>query len=354
MTTLLVMDPVFEAHEPGPMHPESPARLRAVRDLLSRAPVAGVELRAPRQARRDELLRAHAAEHVTALEKLAGHRAQIDPDTAVSPKSVDVAWLAAGASVDLALDVMRTERRNGFALVRPPGHHAERDRAMGFCLLNNVAIAAEAARAAGAQRTLIVDWDVHHGNGTQSIFHESPDVLYVSLHQYPFYPGTGAVEEIGTGAGRGFTVNCPFEPGKTDADYGVVFAELIEPLANAYRPDLVLVSAGFDAHRNDPLGQMRLTERGFAAMCTSLLDVAMRSANGRLALFLEGGYDLDALAASAHACIEVLAGRRETFPGGGSRETASVVRRVRDVLREAASDGLLDDPLWRLALGARD
>lgn len=352
MTTRLIMDPVFEAHEPGPMHPESPGRLRAVRELLTRAPVPQVELRAPRRpAKHEELLRVHSAAHVASLEALSGQRGHLDPDTAVSPKSIEVAWLAAGASVDLTLDLLRGDCANGFALVRPPGHHAERDQAMGFCLLNNVAVAAAAARAAGAQRILIVDWDVHHGNGTQSIFYESPDVLYVSTHQHPFYPGTGAINEVGNGAGRGFTINCPLDAGQTDADLGLVFTELVSPIANAFQPDLVLVSAGFDAHRSDPLGQMRLTERGFAAMCTSLLDVAASSAGGRLALFLEGGYDLDALAASVHACIEVLAtGRREAFPSGAAPTTASVVRRVKDVLLDTAPAGRLDQPLWRTAL----
>jgi acetoin utilization deacetylase AcuC-like enzyme len=352
MTTRLMVSPEFEAHEPGPMHPESPARLRAIRDLLSRAPVPGVELRAPRRlASRDELLRVHSAEHLATLEALSGQRTHLDPDTAVSPKSIEVAWLAAGASVDLTLDILRGDCTRGFALVRPPGHHAERDRAMGFCLLNNVAVAAAAARAEGAQRILIVDWDVHHGNGTQRIFYDAPDVLYVSTHQYPFYPGTGDITEVGRGAGLGFTINCPLEAGQTDADFGVVFTELVEPVAHAFQPDLVLVSAGFDAHRRDPLGQMRLTERGFAAMCTSLMDVAASSAQGRIALFLEGGYDLDALAASAHACLEVLANaRRETFPAGGSRATASVVRRVKDVLLDTAPAGRLDQPRWRAAL----
>lgn len=351
MTTRLVLDPVFELHEPGPMHPESPARLRALREAVARAPVPGVVLGAPRPATRVELLRVHADELVTSLEVISGQRVHLDPDTAVSPKSVEVAWLAAGASAQLALDVLRGDVQNGFALVRPPGHHAEADRAMGFCLLNNVAVAAAAAREAGARRILIVDWDVHHGNGTQRIFYDSREVLYVSLHQHPFYPGTGALEEVGTGPGRGFTLNCPLPAGQTDADYGAIFSDLIAPVALAYRPELVLVSAGFDAHRSDPLGQMRLTERGFAAMCTVLRDVATSSAAGRIALFLEGGYDLDALSASAHACIEVLAGRRETFPSGASATAGSAIRAGKDVLRHALSDDLRADAAWRIALG---
>jgi acetoin utilization deacetylase AcuC-like enzyme len=350
MRTRLYLDPVLEHHEPGPMHPETPGRLRAIRKKLRDAPVAGTELRAPRPATREELLRVHTAGHLEALAAVSGRRANLDPDTPVSSRSVEVAWLAAGASADLSVELMRAGG-NGFALVRPPGHHAEADRAMGFCLLNNVAIAAAAAIDAGALRVLIVDWDVHHGNGTQSIFAGQRNALYLSIHQSPFYPGTGAIQEVGAGEGRGFTVNCPLAAGQTDADYGVIFSELVAPIAAAYRPDLVLVSAGFDAHRNDPLGQMRLTERGFAAMCTALLDLCASSAKGRLGLFLEGGYDVDALSDSVHACVEVLAGRRrESFPLGAGRLAAQVVLDVKRALGEALAEDLRDEPLWRRAL----
>jgi acetoin utilization deacetylase AcuC-like enzyme len=339
MATRVIVDEAFEEHVPGPMHPESPGRIRGLRAHLQKHPVEGVLFGAPRPVTHEEVLRAHSVAHVEALLRLSGRSAQLDPDTAVSPRSIEVAWLAAGASVDLVHAVWRRETANGFALVRPPGHHAERDRAMGFCLLNNVSVAAEAAVSLGAQRVLILDWDVHHGNGTQSIFFERRDVLYVSLHQFPFYPGTGDVTETGAGAGQGFTVNAPLPPGQTDADYGIVFDELVIPLALAYRPELVLVSAGFDAHANDPLGHMRVTERGFAAMCTAARDIATSCSHGRLALFLEGGYALEALASSVHACLEVLAGqRRETFPSGGSREAKALADRVWGRLTAAAPD----------------
>ena len=231
---------------------------------------------------------------------------------------------------------MSGRARNAFAVVRPPGHHAEPDQAMGFCLLNNAAIAAEAARRAGAARVLIVDWDVHHGNGTQDIFAARDDVLYMSVHQYPFYPGTGAAREVGGGAGRGATVNCPLPGGQGDADYGVVFHDLFLPAARAFRPDLVIVSAGFDAHARDPLAGMRVSERGFAAMASVLAELADEACGGRLALMLEGGYDLAALTASVRATLEVMAGRREDFgPGGPDPATLDAIGEARDALAAA-------------------
>ncbi|MFZ5470964.1 MAG: histone deacetylase, partial [Myxococcota bacterium] len=251
---------------------------------------------------------------------------QLDPDTAMSEKSYDTAVLAAGAAVQAVEEVLAGRASNAFALVRPPGHHAETARAMGFCLFNNVAIAAETARRVGAARVLVLDWDVHHGNGTQAAFWKRRDVMYLSSHQFPFYPGTGAPFEIGEGEGEGYTVNCALPGGQGDADYGCVFHELFIPVAEAYRPELVLVSAGFDAHRADPLGGMRVTERGFAAMCSAVKDLADRVCQGRLVLVLEGGYDLDALNDSVRACIEVLSGRRtESFPPGAAEPARAAV-----------------------------
>lgn len=333
MTTRLYAEAAFLAHAPGPLHPESPARLRAIHEQLSCAPVAGVDTVRPRRATREEVLRVHAAAHVDRVTALSGQSAQLDEDTAMSPGSADAAWLAAGAAAQLALDVHSGAARNGFALVRPPGHHAEGTHAMGFCLFNNVAVAAEAALAAGAQRVLVLDWDVHHGNGTQHHFEARRDVLFLSSHQFPFYPGTGAPTEVGHGAGRGFTVNAALPPGLGDADYGVVFHDLFLPVAQAFRPDLVLVSAGFDPHEADPLGQMRVTERGFAAMCSALQALADETCGGRLGLVLEGGYDLGGLARSVHACVEVLAGaRREDFPTGAGPRAAEAVEATRRAL----------------------
>jgi acetoin utilization deacetylase AcuC-like enzyme len=230
-------------------------------------------------------------------------------------------------------EVMAARTKRAFALLRPPGHHAEPARAMGFCLFNNAAIAAEAALRLGAQRVLVLDWDVHHGNGTQFCFYKRRDVLYQSVHQYPFYPGTGAPTEVGEGPGAGFTVNCGLPAGQGDADYGALFHDLFLPIGSAYHPDLVLVSAGFDAHRADPLAQMRVSERGFAAMCSAAAQLAEESCAGKLVLLLEGGYSLDALAQSVHACLEVMDGRKDEFPHGATPATVEALRASRDALR---------------------
>lgn len=324
--TRLVTDPAYLQHLAGPMHPESPGRLRAIHQVLQAAPIAGVHRAPPRRATREELLRVHAAEHVERVLSLAGQEAQLDPDTAMSPGSTEAALLAAGAGAQLVLDVMKGETGNGFALVRPPGHHAVASHAMGFCLFNNVAVAAEAALAAGARRVLVLDWDVHHGNGTQSAFYARRDVLFCSSHQFPFYPGSGAPTEIGEGEGENFTVNVALPGGQGDADYGAVFHEVFLPKAQQYRPDLILVSAGFDPHRADPLGGMNVTERGFAAMCSAVKSLAEEVCGGKLVLMLEGGYDLDGLAQSVHACVEVLAGSRtEHFPSGAGPSAVQAI-----------------------------
>jgi acetoin utilization deacetylase AcuC-like enzyme len=337
INTIVLTDRRFLDHDPGMGHPESPARLDAVLADLARAPVAGVTIEAPRSATDAEIEAVHPAEYRAALASLAGRRARLDADTTTSPGSWDAARFAAGAAVEAALATMSGRARNAFALVRPPGHHAEPDQAMGFCLLNNAAIAAEAARRAGAARVLIVDWDVHHGNGTQDIFAGRADVMYMSVHQYPFYPGTGAAHEVGTGAGRGATVNCPLPGGQSDADYGAVFHDLFLPAARAFRPELVIVSAGFDAHARDPLAGMRVSERGFAAMASLLAQLADETCGGKLALMLEGGYDLPALTASVRATLEVMTGRREEFPGGPQTTTLHVIDQARDALAAAGN-----------------
>jgi acetoin utilization deacetylase AcuC-like enzyme len=334
LPTLLFTDPLFLQHDPGPGHPESPARLRSVLSVLARAPVAGTQVRAPRSATPAELASVHTPELREALLGLAGQRGQIDADTLVSPDSYDAAILAAGAAVGAVEEVMAGRARNAFALVRPPGHHAEPGQAMGFCLFNNVAIAAEAGRKLGAERVLVLDWDVHHGNGTQAAFESRRDVLYQSVHQYPYYPGTGAPHEVGQGAGEGFTVNCGLPGGATDADYRSIFEDLLLPVADAFQPQLVLVSAGFDPHRSDPIGGMLATERGFAAMCSAVRSLAERVCGGKLVLVLEGGYSLEGLSQSTHACIEVLAGRQDAFAAGDtSSDAAQAIARSRAALR---------------------
>jgi acetoin utilization deacetylase AcuC-like enzyme len=330
---LALTDPLFLEHQPGRGHPESPARLARTLEYLGQHKLMGVEFGRPRPATMEEVRRVHAPELVEELERLAGTSTAIDADTYTSPRTVEAAFAAAGAAVGAVEAVIRGEASTAFALVRPPGHHAEPERMMGFCFLNNAAIAAEAARALGAERVLVLDWDVHHGNGTQAAFWERGDVLYQSVHQYPFYPGTGAVHEIGRGAGAGYTVNVPFPAGRTDADLGAAFQDVFLPVAQAFRPELLIVSAGFDAHEDDPLGGMLCTERGFAAMCSAVKSLADEVAGGRLVLLLEGGYSLTGLPRSVHACLEVLAGRRDEFPGGVSREAGQAVHAVRETLR---------------------
>jgi acetoin utilization deacetylase AcuC-like enzyme len=230
----------------------------------------------------------------------------LDADTVVQPDSVDVAALAAGAgiaAVDAALD---GSVARGFVLARPPGHHATPQRGMGFCIFNTIAVAAAHALERGLSRVMIIDWDVHHGNGTQDAFYDSDQVLFVSLHQSPLYPGSGAASERGAGRGSGYTINAPLRAGGGDEIYQTVFEEVVAPAATAYQPELVLVSAGFDAHAADPLANMRVTEAGFAAMARSAREIAEAHAGGRLIAFLEGGYDPPALARSVAATLAVL------------------------------------------------
>ncbi|MGO8968691.1 MAG: histone deacetylase [Myxococcaceae bacterium] len=331
--TLVFSDPLFLEHDPGRGHPESPARLQRVLSILKELPVPGVEMVRPRPATDAEVARVHTPALRAQLAATAGKQVVLDADTQVSPKSYEAALLAAGAAVGAAEAVLNGQARNAFALVRPPGHHAEPNEMMGFCLLNNAAIAAEAARLAGAERVLVLDWDVHHGNGTQAAFWNRSDVLYQSVHQFPFYPGTGAPTEVGQDAGAGFTVNCGLPGGRTDADFGAVFHDLLLPIASGFAPHLVIVSAGFDPHEDDPLGGMLCTERGFAAMCSVVKQLAEATSGGRLVLLLEGGYSLGGLPRSVHACLEVLVGRKEEFPTGASREASHAIRLSLEALR---------------------
>src|SRR5689334_12704898 len=293
-----VLDDVFIQHRAPSGHPERPARAEAVRDALA---AAGIQRRgthiATRPASDDELARVHTASYLDALARhVPGRSGWLDADTYFSPGTWDAALAAAGSTTQLALDVLHGRFAHGLAVVRPPGHHATRDRAMGFCLLNNVAAAAAAARAEGAARVAILDWDVHHGNGTQDIFWDDPAVLYLSVHQFPYYPGTGAPRELGGPAARGATVNVGLPSGAGDSDYAAVFDHVFVPALDGFRPDLVLISAGFDAFEHDPLAGMRVTTAGFAAMARRLRAVAERHASGRLVAVLEGGYDLEGLA----------------------------------------------------------
>jgi acetoin utilization deacetylase AcuC-like enzyme len=312
----VVEDPRFMDHQAPQGHPEREERLIAVSQALAshaeQSPhsIARIE---PRLASDDEILRIHSRQHLQQV-AAAARRAptNLDPDTYVAPASDEVAHLAAGSCVDLALQIARGEAETGFAALRPPGHHAEFDRAMGFCLFNNIAIAARALRVeAGLDKLLILDWDVHHGNGTQHSFEADPSVLYVSTHQFPFYPGTGAAGEAGVGRGEGATVNIPLPAGCGDAEYIGAFQHVLVPVVEQYQPQMILVSCGFDAHASDPLASMRVSSEGYLAMTRIVRDLAERVCQGRLLFVLEGGYSPVSL---TEGTLAVLQGALEPAP----------------------------------------
>jgi acetoin utilization deacetylase AcuC-like enzyme len=310
MSVGLASDLRFEEHETGPGHPERPERLRRVRAALERAGLVQQCRKLPIVRAEDELLTAvHDPAYVEHVERAiaAGARILDSDDTAVGPTSAEIARLAAGTLAAAAVEVARGNLQSAFVAVRPPGHHAERALAMGFCLFNNVAVAARhLQREPGVERVLIVDWDVHHGNGTQHIFDEDPSVFYFSVHQSPLYPGTGARDERGRGAGLGTTLNCPLPPGAGDDEFlGALAGELV-PAAARFRPDFVLVSAGFDAHRADPLANLLVTSEAYAEATRILLGIAADTAKGRLVSVLEGGYDLEALSSSVVEHVKTL------------------------------------------------
>ncbi|MEW5911145.1 MAG: histone deacetylase [Thermodesulfobacteriota bacterium] len=309
----IVADPVFQQHDTGPYHCECPERLAAVDQALNAWPGRTQAIYLPlRPAREEELARVHHPSHLARIASTQGRVAQLDPDTAASPRSFEVALLAAGSLLDLCDAALEQQVDAGFALVRPPGHHATAARAMGFCLFNNVAAAAAHLIAArGLQRVLVVDWDVHHGNGTEDIFFADNRVLYFSTHQWPLYPGTGPVEAVGRGDGEGYNVNVPLSPGLGDSAYIQAFSRLLRPLAREYLPQFILVSAGFDAHADDPLGSMTLTDHGFAALAQIVHELAAELCPGRLVFALEGGYDLGALSRSVVSVLGALEGQRQ-------------------------------------------
>ena len=306
MPVLLVDDALFLEHRAREAHPERPERLVAARAAMDslREKLSIVEL-GPRDASEAELARAHTPAYLEHLGHWAGRSGSLDPDTFVSPGSVAAARRAAGGALGLAEALVRGEAALGVAIVRPPGHHARPGAAMGFCLLNNAAVAAAHARALGARRVLVLDWDVHHGNGTEEIFYGDPGVLYISLHQSPYYPGTGSAADLGSGEGRGYNVNVPLSAGADDATYLAAFDSLICPIVESYGPDIALISAGFDAHERDPLGGMALTDSGYAALA---LKLKAALPNGcPIAVLLEGGYDLAGLAGGLAASVEAFA-----------------------------------------------
>ncbi|MBI3307506.1 MAG: histone deacetylase [Candidatus Omnitrophica bacterium] len=310
MVTGLVYDARYQEHDTGKGHPESPARLEAIIFHLKTLPwFSKLKNFRPEPAEEKWLETVHSSEYIRRAEEVvkSGFAYLDTRDVMISEKSFEIAKLAAGGALTLADQMMAGKIRNGFALVRPPGHHAEREYAMGFCLFNNIAILARyLQKQHRLEKILILDWDVHHGNGTQHTFEEDPSVFYISLHQFPFYPGTGRAEETGVGRGKGATLNCPMQGGSTDQDYDSVFAKKIMPAAKKFKPDAVLISAGFDAHAADPLAQISLSTEFFGWMTERAMEIADHSAGGKILSLLEGGYNLDVLPHCVTAHLETL------------------------------------------------
>ena len=318
--TLYYSHPASLDHRTG-AHPENPGRIRAIEAALEEAGWPGLERREPPRVSREQLERVHTPAHIGAIEAFcAAGGGMIDMDTVASEGSWEAALRAAGAACDAVERLLAGEAPTAFCGLRPPGHHAERDRAMGFCLFNNVAVAAEhAIDAAGAERVLILDWDVHHGNGTEEIFKASNEVLYASIHQSPLYPGTGAADYEGEGAGEGFTINLPVGPGADSERFRALVDHVVAPVARVFRPGLIAISAGFDAHRSDPLASCLVEADGYQQMAATIRGVAAELGVPVL-VCLEGGYDPGALAASVLATLAGLEG--DSVPDAGPAELA--------------------------------
>ncbi len=304
--TGIVTDPLFMEHDTGPYHPESSERLDHIYRMINtkglNKDLKAVKLR---EVEDDQLLAVHTKDHLETVKSSAGRqRVHLDGDTPTSPKSYEAARWAAGSLLECVDQVMEGRLDNAFAFIRPPGHHAEANRAMGFCLFNNVAVAAEYAKKKHKlKRILIIDWDVHHGNGTQHTFYDDPGVLYFSSHRYPFYPGTGFFDEVGKDKGSGFTVNVPLPGGCGDGEYYAVYSRILPPVARAFKPELIMVSAGFDIYRLDPLGGMNVTEDALAAISGTILDLADELCEGKLVITLEGGYHVEGQAKCIHKIL---------------------------------------------------
>jgi len=313
--TLLYSDPIFLQHDTGPHHPERPDRLRAIAKKLGQSGLASQCQTGAFDALGEEaILDVHSPRMLRDIEETAAAGGgRVDPDTVVSPASPGVARRAAGAAVAAVEAVLSNEDKSALCLIRPPGHHATPTECMGFCLFNNVALAARhAIDIRQLNRILIVDWDVHHGNGTQDIFYEDPRVMFVSIHRYGdgFYPGTGAAEETGRGHGLGYTKNVPLHLGISRKEYGDIFTSALEHAADKTRPELILISAGFDAHRNDPIGSLGLESEDFEPLTRRVLEVADVHSRGRVVSCLEGGYNLEALAESVAIHLSTLLAAR--------------------------------------------
>ncbi len=320
MATALVYSEKYLRHKLGGGHPERPERLKAIVDALKRAKLWGtssVKVIEPKPAEREDIELAHDAEHIALVERLSKFERPLDGDTPVRKNTFELALLAAGGTIDAGRAVLSGEASNAFALIRPPGHHASRARGGGFCYFNNLAVMIERLkREFKLRRIFVLDFDAHHGNGTQDIFYEDPSVLYMSLHQDPLtlYPGTGFVDEVGSGEGEGYTVNVPMPPGSGDAEYAGVMGEIFVPLSDQFKPELFTVSAGFDAYAEDPLTQLRLSTLAYGWLTRFVVEQAERMCGGRVVFVLEGGYLLDALADGVVNVMKTLAGEKLPMP----------------------------------------
>ena len=335
----VVWDPVFLEHVTEAGLPEHPRRIEKLYQRLADPMVNGrfIAIAAP-PAADEAILRVHSRDYLQQVKATADHdQRALSADTLTCSRSFDVAARAVGGTIEAVRQVVAGAVDHALVLARPPGHHAERSRAMGYCIFNNVAVAAMAARAAmGLDRVMVVDWDLHHGNGTQHAVERDPSVFFFSSHQFPYYPGTGHLTETGLGAGEGTTMNVPLARGFGDAEFLALYRRLLVPAATAFRPQLILVSAGFDIHAADPLGGMRMTAAGFAALSRLILEIAGACCGGRAVFCLEGGYDPDALADSVLAVLDELTGR--TFSdvdalaaGANRRRVDALVARCRQI-----------------------
>jgi len=336
--TGVVKDGRYIRHGSEYGHPESPQRLISIYEMLDNPDMswklAGIEARF---AAREELELVHRPSYIDAIGATAGKNMMLDPDTMATAETYDAARLAAGGFINAVDSVISGETDNAFALVRPPGHHAQAAVAAGFCFFNNIAVGARHALARrGLERVLIVDWDLHHGNGTQELFYDEKRVLFFSTHQYPAYPGTGALTEMGQGQGLGYTLNVPLGAGADDAVYVRVFRDILSPVARSFKPDIILVSAGFDTYISDPLGAMEVTPEGFACLARIVLDLAEECCGGRLAAVLEGGYHIQGLTKCVRAVLLEMLGEtrvaEETLSAlaaGADKKADGLIGRVR-------------------------